>query len=210
MIVIKDNEASEYYANYCMKSWENYGIDVKKFNAIVPKDLPNLDHIKWHPYSTQIKYTNLNIQAEITDTEKSCFYSHYMIWKICIKKNLPVLVLEHDSYLIHPENLWLDMNYGIIFYDKASTGAYVIFPWYAKIIVEYMKTTMVGCGPYAFLEKCAVENNMINMHVNQKHKKYKAAADQVMSEKYGSTIEHYCTSNPELFDSDRFHKFIKI
>lgn len=210
MIVIKDNEVSEYYADYCIKSWKKYGIDVKKFNAIVPKDLPNLNHIQWFTYSTQLKYKNLNIDAEITDTEKSCFYSHYMLWKKCATKNVPIMIIEHDSYLDKPENLWFDLEYGMIFYDKASMGSYIIFPWFAKILTEYVERYKIGGGPYATIANCAMKNKLQNEIVNIKHKKYKAASNQVMSDKYGNTVEHYCTLNPEQFDPEAFHEFIKI
>lgn len=210
MIVVKDNEASEYYANYCVGSWETIGLKVQRFDAITPKDLKNLNQIRWKEYSTQIKYEKLNIKAKITDTEKACFYSHYMLWKKCIDQKEPILVIEHDSYLECPENLWFDSECGMIFYDKASMGAYVIFPWFAKLAIDYLKRTKVGGGPYAILEGCARVNKIMNKHVNIRHEKFKAASNQVMSDRYGNTIDHYCTSNPQLFDPEQFHEFIKI
>lgn len=210
MIVVKNNEASEYYANYCTKSWEAVGLKVQRFDAIVPDNLNSLNQIRWKKYSDQKKYSRLNINVEITDTEKACFYSHYMLWKKCIEKKEPILVIEHDSYLEHPENLWIDSDCGMIFYDKASMGSYVIFPWFAQIVVNHLKKSGIGGGPYGILEDIARRHKAINKHVNIRHKRYKAASNQVMSDRYGNTIEHFCTSNPHLFNPDAFHKFIKI
>lgn len=210
MIVIKGNEASEYYANYCKRSWENFGINVNVFDAIVPDDLQSLNKIRFTKYSSGTKYVSKNIEAEITDTEKSCFYSHYMLWEKCIKDNSPILVLEHDAYLEHPNKLWFDMNYGMIFYDNGATGAYIIFPWFAKLLLDYIKTHRISSGPYSSIEDCSIFYNARDALVNKKHKKFEAASNQVMSDKYGNTIEHFCNLNPELFNPEAFHKFKKI
>lgn len=208
MIVIKDNEASEYYANYCTKNWEIFGLEVKRFDAIVPKDLESLKELKWEKYNA--RYLDKNIEAEFTDTEKGCFYSHYMLWKKCIEKNEPIMVLEHDSYLENPENLWFDSKYGIIFYDKAATGSYVIFPWFAKKIIDYLKDININYGLYGTIHKFADKEKIRDKVVNVKHKNYKAASNQVMSDKHGNTIEHFSTSNRHLFKPNSFHKFKKI
>lgn len=210
MIVIKENEASNYYANYCIESWKKIGLEVKIFDAITPKDLPKLNDIKWIKYSIQKKYKKLKINAEITETERACFYSHYFLWKKCANMNIPIMVIEHDSYLESPDNLWFDTNYDMIFYDKASMGSYVIMPWFAKMVIDYMKNIKIGFGPYALLYNCAKENGVLEKLVNTSHREYKAASNQVMSDTYGNTIEHFCNSNPELFNPEDFHKFIKI
>ena len=210
MIVIKGNEASEYYADYCIESWKKIGLDVKRFDAVTPETLKNVTGLSWNKYISSVKYDRANVKVEFTDTEKSCFYSHYMIWKKCIDKNEPVMVLEHDSYLETPENLWYDSNYGIIFYDKAATGSYIIFPWFAKMVVEYLKKTKIKAGPYATIDSFAKKQNMRDKVVTVMHKKYKAASNQVMSDVYGNTIEHYCNLYPELFNPKKYHKFIKI
>jgi hypothetical protein len=210
MIVIKGNEASEYYANYCTKRWEVFGLHVKRFDAIVPADLKNLTELKWTEYSMSIKYVKRNIKAAITDTEKSCFYSHYMLWKKCIEQNVPFMILEHDSYLEKPENLWYDSEYGIIFFDKAATGSYVIFPWFAQKIVKYLEKGIIISGLYAFIATFAKIEKLKSKVVNNLHKNFLPASNQVMSDKYGNTIEHFCTSNRDLFKKQPFHKFKKI
>jgi hypothetical protein len=210
MIVIKDNEASEYYANYCTKRWEVFGLHVKRFDAIVPADLKNLTELRWTQYSMSKKYLKRNLKAEITDTEKSCFYSHYMLWKKCIEQNVPFMILEHDSYLEKPENLWYNSKYGIIFFDKAATGSYIIFPWFAQKIVKRLETATITSGLYAFIAAFAYSERLQNKVVNSMHEKYLPASNQVMSEKYGNTIEHFCTSNRDFFKKQQFHKFKKI
>ena len=32
----------------------------------------------------------------------ACFLSHYMLWKTCVEKNQPLLILEHDAIFIQP------------------------------------------------------------------------------------------------------------
>ncbi len=210
MIVMKGNDASEYYANYCIKSWEAFGIEVKRFDAIVPKDLEKLKDLRWEKYIASTKYTKRKINAEFTETEKSCFYSHYMLWKKCVEKNIPFMILEHDAYLENPENLWFEPTYGIIFFDKAATGSYIIFPWFAEKLIDFLKTNLITVGPYGTIEYFAIKEGIRNKVVNSKHKRYKAASNQVMSNIYGNTIEHFCTSHKHLFNKKDFHKFKKI
>lgn len=210
MIVIKGNEASEYYANHCIKSWKNFGINVKKFDAITPDDLPNNNFIKWKEYSDQDKYLLKGLKVPITDTEKACFTSHYMLWKKSAEENIPILVLEHDAYLETPENLWYDTTCGMIYFDKAAMGSYVIMPWFAKIIMDAIEMFNVGSGPYGFLYAVVVKYELKDLYVNDRHPLYVAASNQVMSKKYGNTIDHYYNSQPDLIKRHGKHKFIMI
>jgi GR25 family glycosyltransferase involved in LPS biosynthesis len=200
MIVIKNNEASEFYAKYCKKSWEDIGIEVKIFDAIVPDDLSRLKELRWSKYVNRLSYEKRNLQVEMTETEKACLYSHYLLWKKCVSKNRPLLILEHDAYLDCPENLWFDFKYGIIFYDKAATGSYVIFPWFAKELVEFAKNVFIDRGIYALLYIFAHKKNLKEYLVDVFHPKYKSASDQVMSEKYGNTIEHYYLNKANVYN----------
>jgi hypothetical protein len=201
MIVIKNNEKSEYYANYCIKSWESYGIKVNRFDAIVPKDLIDLTELKWNDYVNRINYEKQNLKVKMTDTEKSCFSSHYMLWKKCVEMDKPILILEHDCYLEIPENLWFNSKYGTIFYDKAASGSYVMFPWFAKVVVNFIKGIKIDRGLYALLYVIAYLTDNLEKHVCDSHPKYKAASNQVMSKVYGNTIEHF---------SDPVHDFKMI
>jgi GR25 family glycosyltransferase involved in LPS biosynthesis len=210
MIVIKGNEASEYYASYCIDSWKNVGFDVKIFDAIVPADLPSLKELTFTEYSHQKKYTDLGLKVPITDTEKACYYSHFCLWKKASRINRPLMVLEHDSYLDKPWNLWYDKMSAMIFYDEASMGSYIINPSFARGMVDKLKRMKISSGPYSMLEKYAVDSGIESRFVNKKNPLFVAASNQVMSDKYKNTIEHYCNENTSLFRKEAFHRFIKI
>lgn len=210
IIVIKNNEASEYYANYCIKSWSSFGLDVKIFDAVIPEMLPNLTYLKWTKYSTQDKYRNKGLKVKITDTEKACFTSHYLLWRKSAIENKSIFILEHDAYLEKPENLWYDENCGIIHFDKAAMGSYVIMPWFAKKLINEIKTIKIGTGPYGYLLNFSVLANLREKYINQSHPLYVAASNQVMSKKYGSTVEHYYNSDPNLIKEFGLHKFKMI
>lgn len=209
MIVIKDNESSEYYAKYCLPKWKTY-FDVRIFDAITPATLHKHRDLKFDKYSSNFKYTHKNLKADITDTEKACFNSHYNLWLESCYSKLPTLILEHDCYLLDPDKLWFDDKYGIIFYDNAAMGAYVIYPWFAEKLCKYAMDTIISCGPYSLISYFAKTNSLIDQVVNKQHKKFVAASDQVMSKKYGNCIEHYCNLHPEHWPQSNFHKFIEI
>lgn len=200
MIVIEDNEASNYYANYVRESWENAGFNVENFNAFTPKKLPKDIKLNFSKYSSAGKYVSKKIKKVITKTEKACWYSHYFLWEDCFFNNKPLLILEHDSLLIYPENLWFDDSYGIIFFDAAAMGSYILTPKFARELILSARNTNISCGPYAFIAN-------FGGVVNERHKKFKIASNQVMSKRYGNTINHY-----EGIDSKQFipHNFIII
>lgn len=210
MIVVKDSEASVYYSNYCIPLWKEYLNDVIIYEAIVPKTLTKHKELKFSKYSEQLKYINNNIKAEITETEKSCFQSHFNLWMECCFLQTPIMVLEHDSILNKPENLWYGEDYGIIFYDNAAMGAYLIYPWFAEMLVKHCMNITITTGPYSVIHILGIQKNILDKIVIKSHKKFKAAADQVMSKKYGNTIEHYCNLYPEYWIPQKFHKFIEI
>jgi len=37
--------------------------------------------------------------VEFSPTEKAVWYSHFNLWKACIKMNKPIVVIEHDMKL---------------------------------------------------------------------------------------------------------------
>lgn len=201
MIVIADSEASNYYANYTKKSWEDLGIKVNFFDAITPDKIQKSKTLNFSKYSTATKYATKNIKKVISETEKACWHSHYFLWEECYFSNEPILVLEHDSMLIHPENLWMEDSYGIIFFDAAAMGSYILTPKFAKKLIIKARTTKISTGPYGFIHEFG------SSVVNIRHKKFKIASNQVMSKKYGNTINHY----EGLIETDFVgHNFILI
>ena len=208
MIVVKNNEASEYYANYCTKTWESANIKVNRFRAVTPstyemREIP----LKFGKFNRTVKYRRRKIDAEITATEKCVFASHYDLWRHCAYSNEPLMVLEHDAYLERPEDLWYDPKYGVIFFDKASMGSYIIQPWFAKMVIEHLLDHVIDTGPFWIIRLVAMKHKIEDLLVNETHPLYKPVSNQVMSKKYGGTVEHYCTTYPEGF---RTHEFKMI
>lgn len=204
MIVIENNEASEYYSEYCTPSWKNVGINVEKFKAVVPSDLNKLKELTF-VNKNMTKYASMGVFPPHTPTEMACFYSHFKLWQECVYLNEPILILEHDSYLIDPSNLWFDNYYDIVFYDKGAMGAYVITPHYAQQLVNYTIMTNINCGPYGFIESFSdqvlkrSERIVMNNSLRRNFNLFKPACNQVKSEKFGFTIIH-------TFDTDEFKK----
>lgn len=214
MIVIEEDERSEYYYNYCKPSWEQQNVEIEKWPAITPKDLHYHRDLNIQRFNTGSSlYTSLGLKPEITDTEKSVFYSHFNLWKECAYLNEPLLILEHDSYLLSPEKFKFNNDNGITFYDKGSMGCYIIQPWFAKGLVNWMFEQKIDGGPYRWIEKYAEAKDILKKVITARHKDYLPISNQVMSKKYGNTIEHYCTSK-EFYDkypNDKYkHKFIVI
>lgn len=211
MIVMPNNEASQYYANFCKPSWERVGVRVNIFDAVTPTTLHRHNQLTFSKYSNAVKYTSKGLKAPFTDTEKACWYSHFILWQECCYMNSPILILEHDTYLEHPENLWYDDNYGIIFYDKAAMGSYIIQPFFAKKLVDYVMTNVIDVGPYSTIHSFGQNYpSLQSLIVNNLHVNYNPASNQVLSSRYGNTIEHYCNMFPEHWPADHFHTFKDI
>lgn len=210
MIVVKDSEASVYYSNYCITLWKEHLKDVTIYDAVTPQTLNKYKELKFAKYSAQLKYTKKNIKAEITQTEKACFQSHFNLWMECCFLQKPIVILEHDAFLKRPENLWYDDNYGIIFYDDAAMGSYVIQPWFARMLVEYCMNVTMEVGPYGTIHDFGIKNKLTKKIVSNNHHKFNPSSVQVMSKKYGSTVKHYVTLHPEHWPTDYNYKFTEI
>jgi hypothetical protein len=76
-----------------------------------------------------------------------------------------------------------------------------MFPWFAKVVVNFIKGIKIDRGLYALLYVIAYLTDNLEKHVCDSHPKYKAASNQVMSKVYGNTIEHF---------SDPVHDFKMI
>ena len=207
MIVIRGNPASEYYSSYCKPSWNQAGINVKTFDAVTPATIPRDGPLTFSQYSGNAKYLKRNIKADITKTEQACWYSHFSLWEISCYENKPMMILEHDTYLEHPDKLWYTDKHGMIFYDKAAMGSYCIQPWFARRLVPYAMNSIIDSGPYGFIYGYTRRAKCERHVVNDVHPKYVSCSNQVMSDKYGNTIDHWCNQHPEYFPAAAFHKF---
>lgn len=209
MIVIKHCEKSNYYADYCIPSWSDYGFRVNKFDAETPESIKEKENLSFAQINHSSKYFSHNLKVAITETEKACWYSHFMLWKMCIELNDPIMILEHDAYFYKPENFWMDLiAYDLIFYDKAAMGSYVITPSAANSLVDYYSKNRITTGVFAGVHNCYINKKfkkLVHAHFTTK---IEPCVNQVYSRKYKNTIHHPSEDYPNI--KWRQHEFIYI
>lgn len=94
IIRLEENAHSCEMAKQCKEQAALFGIDAEYFRAIHGKD-------------AEIHYEKTGIHAKRKMKKGrlgvlGCFFSHYYLWLTAIETNEPVLVLEHDGYIIKP------------------------------------------------------------------------------------------------------------
>lgn len=207
IIVIKDNPASEYYYNYVIESWKQENINLLRFDAVEPNTLSSFNHLRFG-INKALKYSNLNIVKHFTETEKCVWYSHYFLWKKAAESNKPILVVEHDTMLVQEDTMIVNLQKQFITFDN-SFGCYIMFPKLAKKIIQLLDHLVITYGPYGFVHEIGKKYFDITVCSDPEFRK---GVIQVMSKKFGSTIDHYSNMeyndfkklSPQLINSYRF------
>ena len=94
IIRLEENEHSCQMAEECMLQAKKYGLRPKYFKAIHGNDA-----------DFHYKKTGIKKQGKFKKNKAGvigCFFSHYYLWEKCVKLNEPIVILEHDGYLIRP------------------------------------------------------------------------------------------------------------
>lgn len=94
IIRLKENEHSCNMAKECKDQAAKYGIKAEYFAAI------NGNNSKQYYESTGIrpaKKFKKNRPGVL-----GCFFSHYFLWEKCVQLNEPIIILEHDGYILKP------------------------------------------------------------------------------------------------------------
>lgn len=94
MIYDPNDELSNKLAHDGVESCNQFGISVELVNGIFDSAIDPL-----------LKELNLSVSNEcldMTQGNKGCFLSHYLLWKKCIELNEPITVFEHDMIVKHP------------------------------------------------------------------------------------------------------------
>ncbi|OOF54614.1 lipooligosaccharide biosynthesis protein lic2B [Rodentibacter genomosp. 2] len=93
------------------KEFGRHNISFEFYDALVPSEYLN--------QLIQMHLPNL-AQAKLSEGEKACFMSHYMLWKKCIDENLPYIyifeddvLLGEDAHLFLEEDKWLDERFNL-------------------------------------------------------------------------------------------------
>jgi hypothetical protein len=144
MIRAKGNPVSEGYANYCIPSWTKAGYNVNLYDAVTPDTLSlflensNFDFFKHKDDGRQY-----------SDTEFSCFFSHYNLWKKSFEENKKLLILEHDALLVNPSHLKHDERFYAEFFGQHCMEAYLMTPDLAAVILGDINHEAAYVGTWA-------------------------------------------------------------
>lgn len=95
IIRLKDNSLSSSIANECVTQAKKFNLDIDYFDAFDGNAATNyLEKEKIFQYPKKLKHA--------TGGVKGCFASHYFLWNLCVVENVPLLILEHDAFMIRP------------------------------------------------------------------------------------------------------------
>lgn len=113
VITLAGNEYSMKVANRCIASAKKYGLDVVNFWGVTKNEARKVmegNGLKWTwadnntrnmicPITRlkQFPYNAVDLRAKI-----GCSMSHYLLWKLCVDSNEPLLILEHDAVFLRP------------------------------------------------------------------------------------------------------------
>lgn len=202
MIRVKDNPISETYANYCRQSWDNF--DLRFYDAVTPKTLSEQSGLTFD--------TRAN-GRELTDTEKACFYSQYNLWKKCAVENVPILVLEHDAWLVTPGAIQYDPHLMVQFFGQHAMEAVMFNPKFARRIVKHCDTHPVS-GPMQLVDQLVGYFNKKTQSRNAlPHSRYMGPLSPVKSvidPRLGTTVAHNGTTADRLKKDGDLFKIVNL
>ena len=118
IISIQDNEVSQKLTQQCLASCKEVGQpNVQVFPAFDATDskikvqqhdlgLPvgELGSIKVPEFLQSQAFLNfLRLKrCDLLMTQIACFLSHYSLWCMCLDKDMPIVILEHDAVMVKP------------------------------------------------------------------------------------------------------------
>ena len=124
IISIQGNEVSQKLTKQCLESCEKVGQpNVNLFPAFDATDSPvkiqdydygkpigELGTIKVPEFLQGQAFINfLRLRrSDLLMTQIACFLSHYSLWCMCLDKDQPIVILEHDAIMVKP---YLRHNY---------------------------------------------------------------------------------------------------
>lgn len=183
MIAISDNPISMYYKNFVTPSWTDRGFVVNHFEATVPATVSQ--------HSAKIPLGKKRGRIPFTDTEIAVWYSHFSTWKLCVDLDRPIIVVEHDIFLLKDDIAPEVYEEGIAclahvarkngINAKLGGGAYYLTPIIAQKMVEITE------------ERGAITYNSdwwIHMHCDKYGKWFEMHCTQIKNKSIGVTVEH--------------------
>ena len=124
IISITGNEVSQKLTQQCVESCQKVGqpnirvfpafdatdSKIKVQNHDLGKPIGELGTIKVPEFLEGQAFLNfLRLKrADLLMTQIACFLSHYSLWCMCLDKDMPIVILEHDAVMVKP---YLRHNY---------------------------------------------------------------------------------------------------
>lgn len=118
VITLKGDEYSERVASRCIQSAEEHSLVVSNFYGVDRKQARSVmveHNLEWSWANNNTKartcpttglyqfpYTAADTTLADLDSKIGCSMSHYLLWKYCIERNEPLLILEHDAVFLKP------------------------------------------------------------------------------------------------------------
>lgn len=208
MIVMSNNKKSQYYKNFVLPSWSERGYQIIEFEAVTPETI--------HNYS-ELNFADRKVSRgnhRFSETEKSVWYSHFLLWKRCLELNESIYIIEHDTILFDYIPDFSDEKIAIFaFYWKGRTKPREkrLYSW------DGLTDIVSPCAGYYITPEVAQKlitksiSGLINLNVDwtvhetfedyhpetqrdivlfQKFISPVCVARQVVDSKIGNTIEH--------------------
>ena len=118
IISIQDNEVSQKLTQQCLASCKEVGqpnvqvfpafdatdskVKVQKHDLGLP--IGELGSIKVPQFLQGQAFLNfLRLKrCDLLMTQIACFLSHYSLWCMCLDKDKPIVILEHDAVMVKP------------------------------------------------------------------------------------------------------------
>ena len=180
---MSDNLISQFYANVCRETWVSRGYHVEHFEAITPKHLKDCNELQF----TQKEKSYGNFDFSLT--EKSIWYSHFYLWQKCLELNEPIVIIEHDCYLIDyiPDNIDTKVYFFTLTVHKRRPGVapaagYIITPQFAQELVTLSQQESINVN---------VDGELLyRSGQNQNQPEEDMVAYQYIEHEIGTTIEH--------------------
>lgn len=201
MIRMKDSKTSREYASYCANSWQ--GFNLKFFDAITPETLPQQSGLTFGKRGDR----------ELTDTEKACFYSQYILWKKCAIENVPILILEHDAWLENPSAITYNPYLQVQFFGQHAMEAVMINPNFAEKLLSVCKRKPVT-GPMTLVDTIlGFFNKRTQSRDALPHARYMgkyAPVRTVIDPSLGTTVQHDKSTADRLAEERELFRVVDI
>lgn len=182
MIRMSQDSTSMKYSNICARTWE--GFNLRYYEAVTPDTLSE---------QSGLTFGKRGNGKELTDTEKACFYSQYNLWKKCFTEQIPLLILEHDAYLMKPSVINFNNNLEVQFFGQHAMEAVMFHPRFCQRLLKHVEKNEVT-GPMTLVDGLLGYFNVKEQsRYGIPHARYmgkSAPVHSVIDPKLGTTVQH--------------------